>query len=113
MFVSPLSAVTAATMKITYDIDIDEEEDKWISVVDEAFVGLRLVTVSAQFLLEHFPIVRHIPAWFPGAGFQRTLARARAPSDYMLDVPFTIAKKASIHFLLSLIVFICWGVLIL
>ncbi|KAJ8468879.1 hypothetical protein ONZ51_g9348 [Trametes cubensis] len=88
-------AVTAATMKITYDIDIDEEENKWVSVVDEAFVGLRLVTVSVQFLLEHFPIARHIPAWFPGAGFQRTLARARAPSDYMLDVPFTIAKKTA------------------
>ncbi|KAI0330485.1 cytochrome P450 [Cubamyces sp. BRFM 1775] len=87
--------VTAATMKITYGIDIDDEEEKWVSVVDEAFVGLRLVTVSAQFLLEHFPFVRHIPAWFPGAGFQRTLARARAPSDYMLDVPFTIAKKTA------------------
>ncbi|KAH9889919.1 cytochrome P450 [Cubamyces lactineus] len=70
--------VTAATMKVTYGIDIDDEEDNWISVVDEAFVGLRLVTVSVQFLLEHFPIVR-----------------ARVPSDYMLDVPFTIAKKAA------------------
>ena len=80
-------------MKVTYGIDIDEDEDKWIRVVDDAFAGLRVVTISVQFLLEHFPLVRHIPAWFPGAGFQKTLGKARAPSDYMLDVPFAMAKE--------------------
>ncbi|KAI0330486.1 cytochrome P450 [Cubamyces sp. BRFM 1775] len=85
--------VTASTMKITYGFDIDEDEDKWITVVDDAFAGLRVVTISVQFLLEHFPLVRHIPAWFPGAGFQRTLGKARAPSDYMLDVPFAMARE--------------------
>ncbi|KAH9889918.1 cytochrome P450 [Cubamyces lactineus] len=85
--------VTASTMKITYGFDIDEDEDKWITIVDDAFAGLRLVTIPVQFLLEHFPLVRHIPAWFPGAGFQRTLGKARAPSDYMLDVPFAMARE--------------------
>ncbi|KAJ8468878.1 hypothetical protein ONZ51_g9347 [Trametes cubensis] len=85
--------VTAATMKVTYGINIDEDENKWITVVDDAFAGLRVVTISVQFLLEYFPLVRHIPAWFPGAGFQKSLGKARGPSDYMLDVPFAMARE--------------------
>ncbi|KAH9889950.1 cytochrome P450 [Cubamyces lactineus] len=84
--------VTASTMKLTYDINVNDEDDIWVDIVDDAVVGLRVVTVTAQFLLQHFPFVRHVPSWFPGAGFHRELASTRRSSEFMLEVPFSQAK---------------------
>ncbi|KAI9058130.1 cytochrome P450 [Trametes sanguinea] len=84
--------VAASTVKVTYGIDIDDHEDELVTIVDDSFMGLRMVTVTIQFLLQHFPFVQHVPPWFPGASFHQLMARARAPAEFMIDVPFNKAK---------------------
>ncbi|KAI0763594.1 cytochrome P450 [Trametes elegans] len=84
---------TAAVMKVTYGIDLAGVDDKYVAVVDEAFVGLREVTVSAQFLLVYFPFLQHLPMWLPGMGFLRALSRGKDPSEYMLRVPFDEVRE--------------------
>ncbi|EIW59364.1 cytochrome P450 [Trametes versicolor FP-101664 SS1] len=84
--------IIGTMMKITYDIDLADEDDVRIGYADRAFSGLREVTAPVQFLLQHFPLVQYIPAWFPGAGFHRVLAEANPPCAWMLDVPFSQAK---------------------
>lgn len=79
-------------MKITYDIDLEDENDARIGYVDSTFSGLRKVTVSMQFLLRHFPLVQYLPVWFPGAGFHKLFAESNPPCAWMLDVPFSQAK---------------------
>ncbi len=79
-------------MKITYDLDLEDEDDARIGYADMAFSGLREVTASVLFVLQHFPFVQYIPAWFPGAGFHRILAEANPPCAWMLDVPFSQVK---------------------
>lgn len=71
-------------MKITYDIDLKDEDDARIGMADIAFSGVREVTAPVQFLLQHFPFVQYVPAWFPGAGFRRVLAEANPPCAWML-----------------------------
>ncbi|OSD07442.1 cytochrome P450 [Trametes coccinea BRFM310] len=85
--------VAAITMKVTYGIDIEDHEDELVTIVDESFMGLRLVTATMQFLLQHFPFVQHVPPWFPGASFHQLMARARVPADFMLDVPFNQGRE--------------------
>ena len=38
------------------------------------------------------PLVRHIPAWFPGAGFQRTAREWKAVNDYLHAKPYNDVK---------------------
>lgn len=38
-------------------------------------------------------LVRHVPAWFPGAGFQREAQRCRALLQRLMDEPFALVKK--------------------
>ncbi|KAI0373666.1 cytochrome P450 [Pilatotrama ljubarskyi] len=72
--------VVATTLKITYGID-------WMMRSSAS-----AITVSVQFLLQHFPILQHLPSWFPGAGFHELLAQATGPSQYMLNTPFSEAR---------------------
>ncbi len=45
-------------MKITYDLDLEDEDDARIGYADMAFSGLREVTASVLFVLQHFPSLR-------------------------------------------------------
>ena len=38
-------------------------------------------------------LVRHIPAWFPGAGFKRKALKWRESVKEMVDEPFDVAIK--------------------
>ena len=38
--------------------------------------------------------MKHVPAWFPGAEFQRIAARSRIKSAQMLNAPLKVVKEA-------------------
>ena len=40
-------------------------------------VGTR-ISVAGRYLVEVAPVLRHVPAWFPGAQFKREAAEVRA-----------------------------------
>jgi hypothetical protein len=40
--------------------------------------------------------VKHVPEWFPGAGFKRQAREWRAVADAMLNEPFELTKKAMV-----------------
>jgi len=41
-----------------------------------------------------FPSMKHIPSWFPGAGFRKHAAKARIQVAQMVDQPFEEVKRA-------------------
>jgi hypothetical protein len=49
--------------------------------------------MPGRFLVNIFPSLRHVPSWFPGAGFQRFLARLARMSFETRYPPFEEAKK--------------------
>ncbi|KAI0647836.1 cytochrome P450 [Trametes meyenii] len=83
---------SASILKATYGIDVKSEKDEIVEIVDTSFAGIREVTVSAQFILEFFPFLKDLPAFFPGAGFLKTLTKSQAPSGYLVHVPFDAVK---------------------
>ncbi|KAI0667746.1 cytochrome P450 [Trametes maxima] len=83
---------SASVLKATYGVDIQSEKDELIEIVDNGFAGVREVTVTVQFLLEFLPFLKDLPAFFPGAGFLKTLTKSQAPSEYLVHVPFDAVK---------------------
>ncbi|KAG9086184.1 hypothetical protein FRC07_013174, partial [Ceratobasidium sp. 392] len=63
------------------------KKDPLLSMVHEAmeYVGKGL---STYFLVNDFPILKHVPAWFPGAGFQRFGQAGKALRDRYANEPF-------------------------
>ncbi|KAI0373885.1 CyP450 monooxygenase [Pilatotrama ljubarskyi] len=84
----------ATTMlKLLYDVDVKDEDDEHIRMMDAAFEAIKLAT-PGQFAVEIFPFLRHLPAWFPGAGFQTLFASCKAANDYLKHVPFDEVRES-------------------
>jgi hypothetical protein len=46
-----------------------------------------------------FPILKHIPRWFPGAGFKRQAEEWLKLSRGMLELPFAETKRQMVRYL--------------
>jgi hypothetical protein len=79
-------------MKVTYGIDVQEKDDPYIKQAEAALHSLLQATTPGIFLVDTFPILKHVPKWFPGASFRRKAEQWRKGARAMVDLPFAAAK---------------------
>ncbi|OSD07374.1 cytochrome P450 [Trametes coccinea BRFM310] len=87
----------ATTMlQVIYDIKVQDERDDYAVMVEDC---VRIISQAApgQFLVETLPFLRHVPAWVPGAGFQKAFAAARAAYRELQRRPFAEAKRSFVR----------------
>ncbi|KAI0373687.1 CyP450 monooxygenase [Pilatotrama ljubarskyi] len=84
----------SSVLKTVYGIEVAERGDRIVDTVEIAMEGVAAGLTPGAFLVEYLPFLRHIPEWFPGAGFQKKLTRWRDASHLMVDLPFEEAKVA-------------------
>ena len=75
-------------MKIGYGIAVRESDDPYISIAEEALSRAAEAGIPGAFWVDWFPILKYVPSWFPGAGFQRKAERVRETSNTMAEKPF-------------------------
>lgn len=80
-------------MDTTYGIDVKSKEDQYITTPEEALKGLVKALTPGAFLAEGFPILKYIPSWIPGAGFQKFALGEKAIATRVFDDPFAALKK--------------------
>ncbi|KAF8210796.1 hypothetical protein K438DRAFT_1959016 [Mycena galopus ATCC 62051] len=59
-------------MAVTYRIDVSSEEDPHFALGEAAVNALVIAGIPGRFLIDTFPILKYVPEWVPGAGFERT-----------------------------------------
>jgi hypothetical protein len=79
-------------MKIGYGITVQDFDDPYISIAEEAVSGFIEAGIPGAFLVDFLPILKYVPRWFPGAGFQKKAARWREAFNTMADKPFCHVK---------------------
>ncbi|KAF8997758.1 cytochrome P450 [Cyathus striatus] len=78
-----------------YGLKVTPEDDPYVAVAERALETLNeLLTPTGSFLVDIFPMLRMVPEWFPGAGFQKIARRGRKEADDMLNVPFDASMEA-------------------
>ena len=82
----------SSILKIVYDIDVEDENDPYLDILDEAMEGIKEGLVPGKFLVEFLPFLRHIPLWFPGVASQRLWAKWMAAGDRQKNAPFEHTK---------------------
>ena len=76
-------------MKIGYGISVQESDDPYISIAEVVLSGGPEAGVPGAFLVDFLPFLKHVPSWFPGAGFQKkALVRWREAMSTMANKPF-------------------------
>ncbi|PPQ67719.1 hypothetical protein CVT25_009325 [Psilocybe cyanescens] len=85
-------------MAILYGHDIsDEMSTHFASLAENSVRELSSSIRPGGYAVSYIPILRHLPAWFPGAGFQRHAAEVRKLTTQMKDIPLDYVGKGLLH----------------
>ena len=79
-------------MKISYGIDVQEFDDPHIFLIEESLNGIIEASIPGAFLVDFFPILKYVPSWFPGAGFQKKAAHWSQINAAMTQRPYEYVK---------------------
>ena len=78
---------------MTYSINVRPYNDPYITIAEEAIEAGAELAVAGAFLVDILPILKYVPAWFPGANFQRKAAMTRSHSEKMRNATFAVTKE--------------------
>ncbi|KAJ7080694.1 cytochrome P450 [Mycena epipterygia] len=80
-------------MSVAYGINVLPSNDPYVTLAHKAVHTFAIATVPGLYLVDTLPILKHVPTWFPGAGFKRQANTWRKLSRGMLEVPFAETKR--------------------
>ncbi|KAH7889030.1 cytochrome P450 [Phlebopus sp. FC_14] len=88
-------AAGATILKISHGYSVQQTEgnDPFVDLVDRAAANFSLVASPGTFIVDFMPFLRHLPEWFPGAGFlkdakvyrQLVLEAVKRPYQFVVD----------------------------
>ncbi|KAG6873902.1 hypothetical protein C0995_009681 [Termitomyces sp. Mi166 len=100
----------AIIIRITHGYEVKRINDPFVELADKAMEQFSLAMAPGSHLVDVLPIrnlillvaqnrahacfaVRHVPDWFPGAGFKRTAKEWAATLAEMVDQPYNFVKR--------------------
>ncbi|CAL1703243.1 unnamed protein product [Somion occarium] len=84
----------ALIMNVTYGVHIEDEHNKHLVEAEAWQHGFNQAIQPGHFWVDYLPILKYVPAWFPGASFKRKALRWRQHMYNARDGPFNEAKAA-------------------
>ena len=81
-------------LKIAYGIDVEDGNNELIQRVDTVLDGVAQAMVPGRFAVDHIPVLKHLPSWFPGGGFHKTFQMWKAESLSFKDFVFASRNTA-------------------
>ncbi len=82
---------------MSYGYEVQEKDDPIVDLVDIATEQFSLFTSPGAFLVDVFPMLRYVPAWFPGAGSQKLAVSWRKTIHDMADIPYEFVKNRMVR----------------
>ncbi|TBU44099.1 cytochrome P450 [Dichomitus squalens] len=82
----------ASILKLTYNIDIADENDPFIGMVEATFEGVNEGLPPGKFLVEFIHFLRHVQPWIPGMRSPKLWAKWQSSAQTMVNAPFMYTK---------------------
>ncbi|KAF7364910.1 O-methylsterigmatocystin oxidoreductase [Mycena venus] len=83
----------AIIMSTVYGYEVKPANDRFVDLAESAIIKLGQSVFPGAAVVNAFPILKHLPSWMPGAGFQRFAAESRQIVQEMRDVPYNFVKQ--------------------
>ncbi|KAK4937903.1 hypothetical protein LTR10_021544 [Elasticomyces elasticus] len=84
----------AIILKIAYGYTIEPHRaDPLVSLADEALDQFSHAAVAGRWLVDIVPALRHLPEWFPGAGFKRTAKHWNHTVEQVVEAPHKFVQN--------------------
>ncbi|TFK48071.1 cytochrome P450 [Heliocybe sulcata] len=82
----------AMIVATTYGLDVNDVNDPYVTISEKAMQGASAGFVPGAFLVNDFPVLKYVPACFPGAAFQRKAKEWKKATEAMFHKPFEAVK---------------------
>jgi len=83
----------AIIMSTVYGYEVKPSNDHFVALSENANKKLGESIFPGAAAVNAFPILKHLPSWMPGAGFQRFAAESRQLVQEMREVPYNFVKQ--------------------
>ncbi|TCD66421.1 hypothetical protein EIP91_001412 [Steccherinum ochraceum] len=80
------------SMKIAYGYDVKGGQDPYLGIAHKVVSQFLHLNQPGAFMVDSLPWLQYIPAWFPGAAFQRTAKSYRDTLSNLIDTPFKMGS---------------------
>ncbi|KAJ7190542.1 cytochrome P450 [Mycena pura] len=80
-------------MSVAYGIDVRSANDPYVKLAEKTVDKMVSAMAPGSFLVDSIPLLKYVPGWFPGAGFQRQAREGRRLAHEMMEKPFLVAKQ--------------------
>lgn len=84
-------------MDVVYGMEVEDENNRYLTIVQKGARIFSEVAAPGRFLVELFPFLAHIPAWFPGANFKRNALLWKDDLTTLRDVPYEAAVEGMVR----------------
>ncbi|EKM55870.1 uncharacterized protein PHACADRAFT_144742 [Phanerochaete carnosa HHB-10118-sp] len=83
----------AMILDVVYAFDV-RPGDPRIELVEKAMRTSMEIVNSGVYLVDVIPVLKHLPPWFPGAGFKRQAAEWKTLVDGMFEIPYSQVRAS-------------------
>ena len=85
-------------MSMTYGVDVKENDDPLIALAEAALKSASDSIVPGAFLVDMIPILKYVPEFVPGAGFQKKARIWRKVQEDSRERPYLASIEAVVLF---------------
>ncbi|OCH93087.1 CyP450 monooxygenase [Obba rivulosa] len=78
-------ATGSLTVSVVYGNEIADKDDEYVALAEHCLQGFSEAANPGAFWVDFFPLLKYVPAWMPGAGFQRKAAVHKKCNDLMKE----------------------------
>ena len=96
------SAIGGMTLSLAYGLQIQQTNDPFINLAETAAKSISAVASFGTFLVDVIPILKYVPEFVPGAGFQKKARIWRKLQEDFREVPYSSSIEAMVRLLLIL-----------
>ncbi|TFK29251.1 cytochrome P450 [Coprinopsis marcescibilis] len=86
-------AVGAVILKISHGYEVRETNDPFVELAGRATEQFSLATAPGGWLVDVIPALKHLPVWFPGAGFRSRANEWSQTLVQMVEQPYAFVKQ--------------------
>ena len=91
----------ATAISLAYGVDVQDDNDPFVNMSQLAFDTALEASVPGAFLVDVIPWLKYVPAWVPGAGFQRKAKEWRKLQEDVHELPFATTAKKTVSLLVD------------
>jgi hypothetical protein len=83
-------------LSLSYGLEIKEIDDPFINLAETAAKSISNAASFGAFLVDVIPILKYVPEFMPGAGFQKKARIWRKLQEDFREIPYSASIEAMV-----------------